>query len=91
MIPLNNDHPILHRSTGPTELLQILCKGLQGLIIEVESKHGCHRLALPAFGLTSDTDDAVRFELGSRFRPVLFAGAAGNRLLALRADPACFG
>jgi len=54
-------HP--YRSTGPTVPFQVLGKSLQSLIIEVESKHGCYGLALPTFGFTSDTDDAVVFEL----------------------------
>ena len=91
MIPLNNDHPVLNRSSSPTVLFQILCKGLQGLIIEVESKHGCHGLALPTFCFTSDTDDAVGFELRLGLWPFLFAGATGDRLLALGADAACLG
>jgi len=93
MIPLNDNYPFLNRSSGPTVLFQILGKGFQGLIIEIESKHSCHGLPLPAFGLTSDTDGAVLFELrlGIRPFPFLFAGTAGNRFLALRADAAFLG
>ena len=91
VIPLNDDHPVLNRSTSPTVLFQILGKALQGLIIEVESKHGCHGLALPAFGFTLDSDDAVRFELRLRLWPFLFAGVTGEWLLALGTDAACFG
>jgi hypothetical protein len=90
MIPLNDNHSILNRSSGPTLLFQVLGKGFQILIIEVESKHGCHGFSLPAFGFTLDSDDAVLFELRLGIRPYLFAGTAGNRLSALGTDSSCF-
>jgi hypothetical protein len=70
--------------------LQILGKNFQGLIIEIKSKHGCHGLALSAFGFTPDADDADRFELKLGFVLFLFVDIVGNRLLALGADAACF-
>jgi hypothetical protein len=93
MIPLNKNHPILDRSTRTAVPLQILGKGLQRLISEISSEHGCHGLGFPTFSLMSDSDDVVRFELGLRFRPFPFlvTGTAGIRPLALWADVACFG
>jgi hypothetical protein len=74
-------------------LFQVLGKGFQFLIIEFESKHSCHGLSFPTFGFTLDSDDALLFELrlGIRPSPFLFAGTAGNRFLALRADAAFLG
>ena len=91
MIALDDDHPVLDRSTCPTVLFQLFGNSLQGIVLEVKASYDSYRFAFAALHLTAEPDDPVLFYVGLRLcRTLLLTGACRYRFLTLGADATGF-